>query len=382
MKLNIDPNIAANYCAALFLVVILFGLYFNNGKKASRSLVFFRICIWLCLAGLLCDGTIHVLLGSSTLSHLAPFFVYFAYVLTNALVIAFALYYQSLAQMDGQRTSKIIMAEIFLSSFDFVLFTVGSLTGKLIYTNESYEVSGPWYPVTVTLRIFCIVILFIYIMKVRKTIGSFYTIVLSSLFLFYVVVCILGFIIPIFKSNYVATAFAAVMSYVFIQSRTISEVNIKAETYNSLSVLDFLTGLKNRRGFQEAVDALDPDAEVGVLFCDINGLKRMNDNYGHESGDRLIRRMADLLREQFPEDESFRISGDEFVSIIRLNEGIDFESRSKHFMKVLAENDHIASLGNSKGRASGLMELMRQAEAGMYEEKRLYYEELGLKASL
>ena len=212
-------------------------------------------------------------------------------------------------------------------------------------------------------------------MKVRKTIGPLYTVILSSFFIFFVVVCILGFIIPIFKSNYVATVFAAVLSYVFIQSKSIAEANVRAETYNSLSVLDFLTGLKNRRGFNEMVRRLDPNTRVGALFCDMNGLKLMNDTNGHRAGDLMIQRMAKLLIENFPDGESFRISGDEFVVI--LNQKEDVEYRANQFRKVLAENDDIAALGYSRGSIAEMKEVLRQAEAQMYDEKKLYYERTG-----
>ncbi len=356
-------------------MIILVGLYNNVDKKVSRSMVFFRACVFLCLAGLLSDGTIYVMTSIPSLNHLAPFFLYTSYVLTNALVIAFALYYQSIAQKDSDRMSRIILSEIVLSSIDFVLFSFGSLTGKLIYSTESYTVSGPWYTLTVVLRILCIAILFLYVMKVRKTIGPLYTVILSSFFIFTVVICILGFIIPIFKSNYVATAFAAVLSYVFIQSKSIAEANVRAETYNSLSVLDFLTGLKNRRGFNEMVRRLDPNTRLGALFCDVNGLKLMNDTNGHRAGDLMIQRMANLLRENFPDGESFRISGDEFVVILNQKENI--EDRANQFRKVLAENDDIAALGYSRGSIAEMKEVLRQAEAEMYQEKKRYYERIG-----
>lgn len=358
-------------------MIILVGLYNNVDKKVSRSMVFFRACVFLCLAGLLSDGTIYVMTSIPSLNHLAPFFLYTSYVLTNALVIAFALYYQSIAQKDSDRMSRIILSEIVLSSIDFVLFSFGSLTGKLIYSTESYTVSGPWYMLTVTLRILCIGILFLYVMKVRKTIGPLYTVILSSFFIFTVVICILGFIIPIFKSNYVATAFAAVLSYVFIQSKSIAEANVRAETYNSLSVRDFLTGLKNRRGFSEAVQSLDPNSEVGVIYCDINGLKRVNDNYGHRSGDLMIQRLAGILNQHFPDGESFRMSGDEFVVVISLLGINDFSMRFRRFKKALYDNDQIAVCGYSKGAASEMKELVRQAEEKMYTEKKLYYMSTG-----
>ncbi|HAN42821.1 MAG TPA: hypothetical protein DCP98_05270 [Sphaerochaeta sp.] len=103
----------------------------------------------------------------------------------------------------------------------------------------------------------------------------------------------------------------------------------------------------------------------------------MNDIYGHRDGDLLIQRMASLLTENFPDAEIFRISGDEFVLFLELGDDANFEERAEMFRKTLVENDQIAVCGYSKGRASEIIELIRQAEAQMYEEKKLYYERTG-----
>ena len=56
---------------------------------------------------------------------------------------------------------------------------------------------------------------------------------------------------------------------------------------------------------------------------------------------------------------------------------VNFEERAEMFRKTLVENDQIAVCGYSKGRASEIIELIRQAESIMYEEKKLYYERTG-----
>ena len=93
---------------------------------------------------------------------------------------------------------------------------------------------------------------------------------------------------------------------------------------------DNLTGLPNRQAFEEefhhyqAVLARHPERHLALFMLDLNGLKRTNDQYGHEAGDALLIQMARQLRTLCRQDEKiFRIGGDEFV--------------------LLAEADHLAS---------------------------------------
>ncbi|WP_448062578.1 diguanylate cyclase domain-containing protein [Cellulomonas hominis] len=84
---------------------------------------------------------------------------------------------------------------------------------------------------------------------------------------------------------------------------------------------DPLTGLATRRVADEAVDsALDSGAETCVVMCDVDGLKRVNDDLGHDAGDDLLRSVADVLRraaDALPGTATAaRIGGDEFCVVV------------------------------------------------------------------
>jgi len=366
--------IVVTFISAIFILIIILGLYSNVDKQVSPSVSYFRLCAWMCFAGLVLDGLFYVVNEIDSLDRLGPVLTYFSYVMTDGMLVAFAFYFQSIAEIGRKRPGRLLKTTIVFVCLDFISFTIGSVTGKFFYYDNGETVLGPFYYFIVVFPSICVTLLFIYILMHRRTLGRLYTIALSSFFVFTITSGILLIYFPFLNTSYVATALTMMVSYVFIQSRTISEANVRADTYNRLSVIDFLTGLKNRRGFQEAVDNLNPDAEVGVFFCDINGLKRTNDNYGHQDGDELIKRMANLLVESFPDGDIFRISGDEFVVLLKLERGADLEGRAEAIRVVLDENDHIASLGFSRGKASELKELVRQAEEGMYVEKRIHHE--------
>ncbi|MEP6691029.1 MAG: diguanylate cyclase [Gemmatimonadaceae bacterium] len=87
----------------------------------------------------------------------------------------------------------------------------------------------------------------------------------------------------------------------------------------SMSLVDDLTGLYNRRGFltlarQQLKMADRMNRRVAQVFVDLDGLKWINDTYGHAEGDRALVETADILREAFRESDIVaRIGGDEFV---------------------------------------------------------------------
>jgi diguanylate cyclase (GGDEF)-like protein/PAS domain S-box-containing protein len=90
----------------------------------------------------------------------------------------------------------------------------------------------------------------------------------------------------------------------------------------SLSHVDELTGLHNRRGFidlarSELDEAVRAQRGMLVIFADLDGLKQINDRFGHQAGDRALFDFAALLRAAFRErDLVARLGGDEFVVLV------------------------------------------------------------------
>ncbi|HEX7805263.1 MAG TPA: sensor domain-containing diguanylate cyclase, partial [Cellulomonas sp.] len=82
---------------------------------------------------------------------------------------------------------------------------------------------------------------------------------------------------------------------------------------------DPLTGLGNRRVADHAAEiALMSDLEMCVVMCDVDGLKRVNDEFGHDAGDDLLRSVGDVLRraqDQLPGTTAARLGGDEFCLV-------------------------------------------------------------------
>lgn len=158
-----------------------------------------------------------------------------------------------------------------------------------------------------------------------------------------------------------------------------------AELLESLSLVDELTGLKNRRGFFELADQALKVAKrehyaLALFFMDLNGLKRINDTLGHLVGDQALRDAADVIRQTFRgADILGRLGGDEFVALAHVSGGLDALVRRvrEHLETFNAKTARPYRLELSVGTAmvnvaadEDMASLIGRADAAMYEEKR------------
>lgn len=138
---------------------------------------------------------------------------------------------------------------------------------------------------------------------------------------------------------------------------------------------DQLTGLGNRHAMNDYVGRIRSQQGIGILYCDVMGLKRTNDGKGHLEGDNLLIRASECLRKAFEGYALFRVGGDEFLALC---EGItceDMERRKGILSQEMQERNALMALG-CVWRQSGdvdIDELMREADGLMYEDKRARY---------
>lgn len=146
-----------------------------------------------------------------------------------------------------------------------------------------------------------------------------------------------------------------------------------------MSTTDILTKLNNRRAFENALKETEANPSVGVVFCDVNGLKATNDNLGHSAGDALLLRFTELLRKHFLFSEIFRISGDEFVVLRQNVDENEFFADVDEFRHAIDAQQDIASVGCTCGSGSNILDLVVIAEKDMYADKKAYYERYGME---
>ena len=155
---------------------------------------------------------------------------------------------------------------------------------------------------------------------------------------------------------------------------------------------DFLTGLANARTFfstmeKELARCKRKGTILGVLVCDLNGFKQVNDTHGHLVGNKLLKEIADNLVKACREEDTIgRLGGDEFVCILPefLPDGIpQVESRLHSAVraaakKICGESSTSASVGVAFYPEDGpdAERLIAEADRRMYEQKKSHYSEL------
>ena len=120
--------------------------------------------------------------------------------------------------------------------------------------------------------------------------------------------------------------------------RDVSDRVRHRQTLADRAFLDPLTGLANRARLDErlavAVDRRGAGGMMAVLYCDLDGLKPINDTFGHEAGDIVLQTVATRMRESVRKDDLVaRIGGDEFVVVA---ENLQTETDVSHLARVVA----------------------------------------------
>lgn len=174
-----------------------------------------------------------------------------------------------------------------------------------------------------------------------------------------------------------ATVLASVIAAGIAQSERLEEVE-------RLAFTDPLTGLANRRAvdarLDEAVEGHRADGTVvSLVVCDVNGLKKVNDVYGHEAGDRLLERFASVLSlcgAILPGSLAARLGGDEFCLVVTGPSADEVVRVSDDLCRQAAALDKgdgvacgVASTGDPIGPVTSARRLFRLADAAQYRAK-------------
>ncbi|MBR3224774.1 MAG: amino acid permease [Atopobiaceae bacterium] len=170
-------------------------------------------------------------------------------------------------------------------------------------------------------------------------------------------------------------------NYTFMRRRVV-KTERELITTKGLAYRDALTGVRNKQAFVEYQETLDELLESNDLLefsyvvFDVNGLKYVNDTFGHEAGDEYIRSSCTLICKLFKHSPVFRIGGDEFTAVLM---GDDYNNRDA----LLSQHDRLAEIriGTSEPViAAGICDyssashscsadVFREADANMYVRK-------------
>ncbi|MBC3796295.1 HD domain-containing phosphohydrolase [Acetobacterium tundrae] len=159
----------------------------------------------------------------------------------------------------------------------------------------------------------------------------------------------------------------------------ISERKRAEEEISYLSYHDYLTGLYNRRFYEEELVRLDTpfNLPITLIMGDVNGLKLINDSFGHVMGDELLKRAAELISSACPKQSIVaRLGGDEFIVILPQTDVFQAVEVIKN-LKAKISNEKIGAFAVSisfgyetkENAEQDIQEIYKRAEDDMYRHK-------------
>ena len=146
-----------------------------------------------------------------------------------------------------------------------------------------------------------------------------------------------------------------------------------------LSNMDLLTGVMNRNSMNNRVSQfINGEVQhksLAVVFADLNGLKPVNDNQGHDAGDNLLKEASIVLRDYFGNGEIYRAGGDEFLVIIidQPKEVIEESIKKLRENSMIPGNVSFAIGYYYDDNGGDIRTAMHEADVRMYEDKKQYY---------
>lgn len=148
-----------------------------------------------------------------------------------------------------------------------------------------------------------------------------------------------------------------------------------------LSQTDVLTGLNNRNFYERSLSGYPARCKesLSCVFVDVDGLHELNNTRGHEAGDKMLRFVAERMREHFGMEHTYRIGGDEFVSFVPDCPEQDLAGRLRALQQAVEGEGYHISVGciTAQRHKMDMTDMIRDAETHMYQAKKQYYAEKG-----
>ena len=183
----------------------------------------------------------------------------------------------------------------------------------------------------------------------------------------------------------VAVLILAVVLLLELRALARDQIEVEREagrTFRNLAKTDSMTGVRNKLAYSENEAVLDQRIrnqeiqKLGVVVCDINGLKYVNDTQGHSAGDQLIKDACALICDYFKHGAVFRTGGDEFVVILQ-DQGFDsmtevISELNRKIEANIEENAVVVSIGYSvlEQEDQRLRDVFERADQMMYKRKK------------
>ena len=164
--------------------------------------------------------------------------------------------------------------------------------------------------------------------------------------------------------------------------------SFRTEMYKEMAFIDKLTGIQNRRAYENKIDEIQSSKKkytsLYVVSLDLNDLKYVNDNYGHEAGDMLIKNAARFMKEGVKHyGDVFRVGGDEFMIFMYNINSSKYDEFKKFVFKKANEfsknNKFKMSIAIGHAKAvdkEDILTTIKESDKRMYYNKTIYKESL------
>lgn len=289
----------------------------NNTVLEKADIRWFRVAFFLMIIGASAEvgGYVLGLKGGAT-PLLFSFVMLVTYSVTPMIPIA-------LGRGCSEKTGSALM--LVLAVIHTLLEFVMVLHGGIFYiSNEGYFHKGPYfklYLVACAISYMYLVGVIFYLMFKNK---------MKDAVTLGITICLLCFgLIPSLysekiKTIYVTFVFTGMLLYMYLQNTNRQELEKTIGVEKEISGHDPLTGVSSRVSYDREVEKIDRQISEDVTLvhfaiceCDLNDLKKINDTFGHDTGDNYIRSCCKKICDFFKHSQVFRVGGDEFVIIMK-----------------------------------------------------------------
>ena len=364
--------VAAEIVSAVVMMIVAYAVLIDKTKTLSQK--FFLGCVLSVFVILISDALSYVFDGyvENTAALYAINFT--TIIIGDILMVFFGLYIMAMINEKKKVNNILIYIVLAIAIIDF-LFEIYSCSVHLAFdVVDGFFQAGPLYDIPFIVQLAVMALCMVFLIINIKVLGK-KTLFFFVLYYFFPTIAV--FII-LYDPNlsFICTSIAISFLVIYIGIEKESKDILMAKLLRT----DTLTGLSNRNLYEERVlfyKNSEVVSNLGVIFCDVNGLKYVNDNFGHAKGDQLIIKFGNILKNHFTLYEVFRISGDEFIVLVNGQSDKMFANLYKELREDIARENSIASCGQSFGMDKDIYSLIASAEKNMYDDKYAYYEKHG-----
>lgn len=359
-------------CGIILLILLCYNFFY--GSKTEKT--FTRVCLFS-LCHVLFDGiTVYTINNQETVGGLFNYFMHFLMYL-SAICFACEIFCYILKNIlpTGIRRGYLLLVRLpmplYMLTMPFLSLDYYQGNGTL-YSMGSAAVVG--FAITVIYTVIGAVLLIKNIRRVEKNIAL--GILPCDIF---ILICIaVQVLVPELLFTGAVTTVVTIALFFTIEN--------PAARYMKRAYIDLDTGIKNRNCYDEDMKITDAKffedgkctTQISCAVCDLNGLKSVNDNYGHIAGDELIRAAADVLSKNLKSAYNvYRIGGDEFVAVyigrrrdLVEKEVEDVKNSCKKYTGLKCPLSIAIGTADMKdGNFQSMSEIISLADKRMYENK-------------